>query len=213
MSQPPADPHASHAAPAPQAPRSSHLLYLHGFRSSPRSAKALRMQQWVAEHRPDLHFACPQLPPSPCAAFALMEQLTRGWPAEGVALMGSSLGGFYATALAQRQAGWRCVLLNPAVDPARDLARHIGEQSCWQDPAERFFFRAEFIAELQALQTGPLLAPQRYLAVVAKGDELLDWREMQARYQAATIKLLEGSDHGLSDFDQHLAELTDFLRL
>jgi len=103
------------------------------------------------------------------------------------------------------------VLLNPAVDPARDLARYIGEHSCWQNPDEKFFFRAEFVDELRAQTLGKLAHPERLLAVIAKGDEVLDWREMQARYAGCRIKLLEGSDHGLSDFDDYLHELTEFL--
>ncbi len=192
--------------------RATHLLYLHGFRSSPASAKARCMAQWVAEHRPDLLFACPQLPPSPREAMALVEALTGDWPAQSMAVMGSSLGGFYATHVAQ-QRGCRAVLLNPAVDPARDLAAYIGEQSCWQNPDEHFFFRAEFVDELRQLGVGELAHPERLLAVIAKGDEVLDWREMHARYAPCRIKLLEGSDHGLADFDDYLSELTDFLTL
>jgi predicted esterase YcpF (UPF0227 family) len=55
--------------------------------------------------------------------------------------------------------------------------------------------------------------PSRYAAVIAKGDELLDWREMSARYSGARMLLLEGSDHALSDFDRHLPFVLDFLRL
>ena len=196
-------------------PSTTHLLYLHGFRSSPRSAKALSMAEWVHTQRPGLVFACPQLPPSPTEAMALLRALTADWPSQGCALMGSSLGGFYATTLAEwpRFQSSRVVLLNPAVHPARDLEKHIGEQSCWQDPEERFFFRPEFIADLQALSTPVTSAPQRLLAVIAKGDELLDWREMQARYADSRIRLLEGSDHGLSDFEDYLPELSEFLGL
>ena len=190
----------------------SHLLYLHGFRSSPQSFKARRLQAWLQQHHPELHWWCPQLPPSPRAAVDLVVQGLAGWPPEGMAVLGSSLGGFYATVVAER---WGCpaVLLNPAVDPARDLAAYIGEQRGFHDPAERFFFRPEFIDELRALTPGPISAPQRYLAVIAKGDELLDWREMCGRYPGATIRLLEGSDHALSDFDEHLPALLQFLGL
>lgn len=191
----------------------THLLYLHGFRSSPRSAKALRMAAWAQQNRPDLVFACPQLPPSPAAALALLTTLTRHWPAARTALMGSSLGGFYATVMAERLPDCRVALLNPAVDPARDLAAFIGEQTCWQDEGERFFFRPEFVDELRAMAVGALTKPARYCAVIAKGDELLDWREMRARYEACRVMLLAGSDHGLSDFDEHLPALTQFLRL
>ncbi|WIT09890.1 esterase [Paucibacter sediminis] len=190
--------------------RTTHLLYLHGFRSSPRSAKAQRMAAWVGEQRPQLRWACPQLPPSPAAAMREVMALIQTWPRERMAVMGSSLGGFYATQVAQAT-GCRAVLLNPAVDPARDLARYIGEHSCWQNPDEKFFFRAEFVDELRAQTLGKLAHPERLLAVIAKGDEVLDWREMQARYAGCRIKLLEGSDHGLSDFDDYLHELTEFL--
>lgn len=203
------------AAPPQGTPpaRRTHLLYLHGFRSSPRSAKAMRMARWVAEHRPgDLVFASPQLPPSPREAMARVAELIRDWPRETMAVMGSSLGGFYATHVAQGS-GARTVLLNPAVDPARDLAHYIGEQTCWQNPDEHFFFRPEFVDELRALNAGALAHPDRMMAVIAKGDEVLDWREMHARYAPCRIKLLEGSDHGLSDFDDYLEELTSFLGL
>ena len=170
------------------------------------------MAEWTAAHRPDLVFACPQLPPSPREAMALVDALIRDWPRDTMAVMGSSLGGFYATWVAQRT-GARTALLNPAVDPARDLANHIGEQTCWQDPDEHFFFRREFVDELRELDAGALAHPERLMAVIAKGDEVLDWREMHARYQGCRIKLLEGSDHGLVDFDDHLDELAEFLGL
>ncbi len=193
----------------------THLLYLHGFRSSPQSAKARRLAQWLAVHAPAVRWCCPQLPPSPCAAVALADAATRGWPAATSAVVGSSLGGFYATALAESpaRAAWRAVVLNPAVDPARDLARHVGEQTAFHDPQARFFFRAEFVGELRALATGPITAPARYLAVVATGDELLDWREMHARYASARPHVVAGSDHGLTDFDDHLPAITGFLGL
>ena len=190
----------------------THLLYLHGFRSSPQSFKARRLQAWLAAHRPGVTWWCPQLPPSPRAAFDLVDQGTAAWPAAGAAVVGSSLGGFYATALAYRR-GWRCAVVNPAVDPARDLAAHIGELTAYHDPAERFFFRPEFIDELRALAVPPPADPARTLAIVAKGDEVLDWREMSARYAGASLRLVEGSDHALSDFELHLPALLGFLGL
>jgi uncharacterized protein len=134
------------------------------------------------------------------------------WPIDRALLMGSSLGGFYATVLAQ-QTGWPAVVINPAVDPARDLKAYIGELSAFHDPEERFYFRPEFIQELQDMTPGPLLHPDRLMAVIAKGDEVLDWREMNARYSGARQILVEGSDHALSDFDQHLPAILQFLKL
>ena len=190
----------------------THLLYLHGFRSSPLSAKAQTMQRWFAEHAPDKVFWCPQLPPSPRLAMQTVLHHVASWPRAHVAVVGSSLGGFYATVVAEAT-GCRAVLLNPAVDPARDLAKYIGEQSTWQSPEDRFFFRAEFIDELRAMQPLALTHPERYAAVIAKGDEVLDWHEMAARHADATTLLLEGSDHGLSDFDEKLPFVLRFLNL
>ncbi|MEO7244633.1 MAG: YqiA/YcfP family alpha/beta fold hydrolase, partial [Rubrivivax sp.] len=142
-------------------------------------------------------------PPSPRAAMALIDARLAGWPRGRFAVAGSSLGGFYATVAAER---WGCpaVLLNPAVDPARDLAAHIGEQTAWHDPNARFFFHPGFVDELRAMTPPAITHPQRYFAVIAKGDEVIDWREMVARYEGASVRLLEGSDHALSDFDDHL---------
>lgn len=190
----------------------THLLYLHGFRSSPKSFKAQRLHGWLLANRPEVHWWCPQLPPSPRDAMALLRQGIEGWPAATSAVLGSSLGGFYATAVAEAT-GWPAVLMNPAVDPARDLAAYIGEQTAFHTPEERFFFRPQYVDELRALAVPALTRPERYFAIIAKGDELLDWREMSARYAGARRHLLEGSDHALSDFDDHLPHLLRFLGL
>ena len=192
-------------------PAVTHLLYLHGFRSSPQSAKARRMAAWTQAHRPDVHWWCPQLPPSPREAVAMLAGGMADWPAVSTGVIGSSLGGFYATAMAERT-GCRAVLLNPAINPARDLTRYIGEITAWHSD-ERYFFRAEFIAELHALSPKVLMHLDRYFAVIAKGDEVLSWVEMSERYRGCRIKLLEGSDHALSDFDDHLDEVVAFLGL
>ncbi len=190
----------------------THLLYLHGFRSSPQSLKARIMAQHMAAQHPAVTWWCPQLPPSPREACLLIMQGIQDWPRESMAVIGSSLGGFYATYVAEH-IGCKAVLLNPAVNPARDLAKYIGEQSSWHDPQERFFFQPEFVEELRALQCEGLRQPANYLAVIAKGDEVLDWREMVGRYPGARVKLLAGGNHALSDFDEHLLDVQKFLDL
>ena len=134
------------------------------------------------------------------------------WPRDRMAVIGSSLGGFYATCVAQAT-GCPAVVLNPAVHPARDLARHIGEHAAWHDPHQRFFFAPGFVDELRALEPGPMAQPSRILAVIAKGDEVLDWREMVARYPGAQLRLLEGGDHALSGFESQMDEVLGFLQL
>ena len=192
--------------------RPSHLLYLHGFRSSPQSAKARCMADWVARCRPDLHWHCPALPASPAQAIASLQAWLASVPPGRCAVMGSSLGGFYADWLA-RQHDLPAVLINPAVAPARDLAAHIGVHPAWHDPQQRVHFEATHVRQLQALQerSGPFRPPA--LALVARGDEVLDWREMMARHGQGSHVLIEGSDHALGEFQQLLPLVRFFLRL
>ena len=195
----------------------THLLYLHGFRSSPRSFKAQRMAAAV-QGRVEA-WLCPQLPPSPAEATAGLLAATRDWPRDSMAVVGSSLGGFYARWFAV-QTGCRAVLLNPAAHPARDLARYVGEQTAWHDPAERFHFDPAFVDQLHLLEADiTRLAAQRpttptdQFAIVARGDEVLDWREMLDFCAGGQIRLLDGSDHALSDFEEHLGAVLGFLGL
>jgi len=127
-------------------------------------------------------------------------------------VVGSSLGGFYATWLAERL-GCKAVLLNPAVHPARDLADYIGDNALWHDPEQSFHFDPAFVDELLAQEISHISLPERYFAVIARGDEVLDWREMTGHYPGVAIKLLPAGDHALSDFEQYLDHIFGFLTL
>ncbi len=171
------------------------LVYLHGFRSSPQSFKARLLAARLGALGLGARFACPQLPASPAAAVGLVLREIAPGPAD--TLVGSSLGGYYATWLAER-CGCRAVLLNPAVFPARDLAAHTGTQRMYHSDDE-FVFEPRHLDELAQLEAAPTRL-DRYLLIAAKGDELLDWRDMVAKYSGAPTILLEGGDHGLSEF-------------
>ncbi len=190
----------------------THLLYLHGFRSSPQSAKAQIMAQRVQALHPGVTWWCPQLPASPAQAMDLLLQGTAEWPRGQMAVMGSSLGGFYAAWLSAHL-GVPAALINPAVHPSRDLARYIGEHPVWQDPAQSIFFEPAYVQELMQLESQPLPTRPATLALIAKGDEVLDWREMLARHQTGQVRLIEGSAHALSDFEDHLPQILEFLQL
>lgn len=192
--------------------KTTHLLYLHGFRSSPASTKARMTAAAVAERFPRTTWLCPPLPASPRDAMAGVERSIADWPRDSMAVIGSSLGGFYATWLAEKW-GCRAIVLNPAVLPARDLARHLGDNAQWHDPEQHFVFEASYIQELQAQEVARITRPDRYFAVIAKGDEVLDWREMAAHYAGASIKLLPIGDHALTDYAQHLDEVLEFVGL
>lgn len=190
----------------------THLLYLHGFRSSPQSMKARQVADYVARRHPDVTFWCPQLPPSPAQAQALVARGVADWPGARMAVIGSSLGGFYASWVA-RQKGCPSVLLNPSTDPAATLARYIGEQVAWHNPEDRFFFRPEYIDELRAwdVRGQPPGGPE--LLIAAQGDEVLDWRAMVARHPQARQIVRPGGDHALSDFPELLDEVLAFCDL
>ncbi|MBI5279484.1 MAG: esterase [Burkholderiales bacterium] len=190
----------------------THLLYLHGFRSSPKSFKAQMVAARMRVRHPEATWWCPQLPPSPRAAMQMVAEGIAHWPHAAMGVIGSSLGGYYATHVAETT-GCRAVLLNPAVHAARDLARYVGDQVSWHDPSDHFFFDPAYVDELRALEHGPVAQPSNYFAVIAKGDEVLDWREMTGRYPGVRTKLLEASDHALSDFDAHIDEVMAFLGL
>ncbi|TXI97246.1 MAG: esterase [Aquabacterium sp.] len=193
----------------------THLLYLHGFRSSPQSAKAQLLGGAISQLQRQGHnltWVCPQLPPSPADTLAELKALTLDWPREDMVVIGSSLGGFYATVLAE-ELDCRALLINPAVAPARDLARHIGEQTSFHNPADRFFFRPEFIAEFEAMDPYPITRPERYHVLVAEGDEVLDWREMVAHYLGTQLTVLPGNDHAISDFATRLPTVLGCLNL
>lgn len=192
--------------------KTTHLLYLHGFLSSPLSVKARMTAGAVATRHPQVRLYCPALPPSPRQSLDEVLQATADWPRQSMAVMGSSLGGFYATWLAEHL-GCKAALLNPAVHPAVDLAAQIGTHAYWHQPDLQFDFTARHVEELRALEVAQITRPERYFAVIAKGDEVLDWREMHAHYAGARIKLLPGGDHALSDYADHLDEVLGFLDL
>jgi predicted esterase YcpF (UPF0227 family) len=184
------------------------ILYLHGFRSSPRSFKARVVQdRLTAAGRAD-ELICPQLPASPREAMELVLKLVERYPADELAVVGSSLGGFYATWLAERQ-GCRAVLLNPAVDPLKSLDKHVGVTTSWHS-GEPFEFKREYIDELAALRVEKITRPERYFLVAATGDEVLDYRDMVAHYAGARQHVLEGSDHAISEFAQYVDEVLAF---
>jgi predicted esterase YcpF (UPF0227 family) len=125
-----------------------------------------------------------------------------------LSFMGSSLGGYYATHLGELFAS-KVSLLNPAIEPARDLEKYIGEQKSWHQE-EVFHFLPEYIDELQEIYVAKITQADRYFLLAAKGDEVLDWQEMVAKYPHAHQLILEGGDHAISDYPNYLNQLMEF---
>ena len=188
------------------------LVYLHGFRSSPRSSKAVMTGEGIkAISSPEnpIQWYCPQLLASPKESMAMVEDHIKRSGADQIVVVGSSLGGFYANYLAEKYS-CKVIVLNPAVRAARELAPHVGMMTAY-DSDEPFDFRPEYIDELKSLQVEKISNPSRYFLIAAKGDELLDWQEMVGFYPGAKHLVLEGSDHGIADYADHLPQVLKFI--
>jgi len=184
------------------------ILYLHGFRSSPQSFKARLLAERMQQLGRAAEYQCPQLPASPAAAIAMAQDCIKDCDPAALTLVGSSLGGYYATWLAE-QTGCRAVLLNPAVKPPRDLEKYVGVSTQYHS-GQPFEFKREYIAELQALQITRITRPERYFLIAATGDEVLDWCEMVGHYPQARQQVIQGSDHGISEFADYAGAVLAF---
>ncbi|WP_260070834.1 YqiA/YcfP family alpha/beta fold hydrolase [Pseudoduganella flava] len=188
------------------------ILYLHGFRSSPLSMKGRLLGERMAQLGRAAEYLAPQLPASPRLAIEQAQALVADVPASEIAnelaIVGSSLGGYYATWLAERL-GCRAVLLNPAVTPLVDLEKYVGMTTMYHS-GEPFEFKRDYIDELQDLAVPAISRPDRYFLVAATGDEVLDWRDMVAHYPGARHRVINGSDHGISEFAQYVDEVLAF---
>lgn len=187
------------------------ILYLHGFRSSPLSAKAQLLAMAMRERGLEKDWLCPQLPASPAQAMALARGLIETLPgsrADEVTVIGSSLGGYYAACLAHHW-GCRAVLLNPVIHAARDLATQVGEHTQFHG-SEPFVFMPEYVDELARMAVGRPARPERCFLLAATGDEVLDWREMAHWYAGCPSRIINGGDHGISDFGRWLPEVLAF---
>ena len=188
------------------------IVYLHGFRSSPRSSKAVitgyAIKALSTLENP-IEWYCPQLLASPKASMDMVNSHIKRSQHDRLVVIGSSLGGFYTNYLAEK---YQCkaIALNPAVYAARELEPHVGMMTAY-DSEEPFDFKAEYIDELRALQVNGTTDSNRYFLIAAKGDELLDWKEMAAFYPDAKQLILEGSDHGISEYADHLPTVIEFI--
>ena len=180
------------------------LVYIHGFNSSAASFKARLLRAALAQRGREHEFVCPDLPHCPRDAIEHLERLVeRARPC----LVGSSLGGYYATWLAEKH-GVRAVLVNPAVRPYELLSGYVGKQKNLYSGAE-YELTPQHLDELRALETD-VITPERYLLVVTTGDEVLDYREAVDKYSRAQQIVVEGGDHGFSTFERHVEPVLRF---
>lgn len=188
---------------------STRILYLHGFNSSPESHKSRALHAYMEAKAMQDRLISPAIPPVPADAMALLVDLYKANQQQGnVAVVGSSLGGFYATCLAERF-GCRAVLINPAVRPHLLLAKYLGENVNYYT-SDRWMLDESHIDQLREMDVEAITQPERYLVMLQKGDESLDYRQALEKYRDCQIVLEEGGDHSFVGFENHIEHILRF---
>lgn len=181
------------------------IVYLHGFASSPFSAKAQQLQQRVSAVGEAWY--CPQLPVSPKKAVDDVLSYIQSHADKAVTLIGSSLGGLYATWIAE-QLGCRAVLLNPVTKVPDHSEKYIGTFT--DSTGQLVEFKPEYRDEMAALVLPHITHPERYLLLASTADEVLHCQDMVAYYQGAQQILIEGDSHRMTQFERYLDVVLDF---
>jgi hypothetical protein len=184
------------------------IVYIHGFNSSPASHKSNQLRDRLAALGRDAEFVCPALSHWPKQAMAMLEREIARVAAAEVTLVGSSLGGFYATALTEKT-GVRSVLVNPAITPQGGLRAYLGPQRNLYS-GEEYVFTEEHLAQLAELYVPKPARLDRYLLMHTTGDELLDWRIAVDHYGGCRQVIMQGSDHGFKEFGDYLDIVLEF---
>ncbi|MFM9970572.1 MAG: YqiA/YcfP family alpha/beta fold hydrolase [Burkholderiales bacterium] len=183
------------------------LIYLHGFNSSAQSTKARLLGGYLAKRGLAHLYKAPNLPHWPSEAIAVAEQAMAGHHNQSICFVGSSLGGFYATHLAEKH-GAKAVLINPAVNPHRLLRSLLGPQTNLYS-GETYQLTEEHLNQWAKL--GPSnINPLRYLLLLETGDEVLDYRDALEKYAGARQVVVEGGDHSLQSFPEQIASILAF---
>lgn len=186
------------------------IVYLHGFISSPLSKKAVMLGDYLKNVVSGIDYVVPELHHRPVRALAQVEAACGAIETRDLTLVGSSLGGFYATVMAERL-GCRAALLNPAVNPHRHFARYLGAQKNLYT-GEEFELTQAHIDELAAAAPAAITRPERYWLFVETGDVVLDYRDAVAFYAGALQSVVRGGDHTLVSFPEHVPELVEWAR-
>jgi predicted esterase YcpF (UPF0227 family) len=187
------------------------IIYIHGFMSSSLSAKAEETRLYIAEQKLDVDFIAPQLSDYPLPMFEQLQQIIEQRAGGKIGLVGSSLGGFMATVLAEHY-DLRAVVINPAVNPDQLMAARLGEH---QNPYTGVSFTLEpkHVEHFQQLVVGKLSKPENLWVLLQTGDETLDYRLAVDYYHGCPQTVEQGGNHRFENYQQHLAEVIKFLAL
>lgn len=185
------------------------LIYIHGFLSSPLSFKAQQVQQWLALHRPDIHYICPQLTPYPQQTRCTLEALIEAAQPNSVSIMGSSLGGFWATWLAEKY-DLRALLINPSVRPWDFMPGYLEVDLKGYHTDDSYRLQARHIDEIRACDA-VVRRSNNYWLLVQTGDETLDYTHAVEKYRDCKQTVEIGGNHGFDGFERYLPAAIEFL--
>jgi len=192
--------------------KKTRLLYLHGFKSSPRSYKAQRLMAYMQTEGCEDLLICPQLPVYPEQARLVMEEIVEQALAEGyLNIAGSSLGGYYATYLAEKYET-NAVLVNPSVKPYETLAACLGENKSYYSD-DVWNFDESHIEQLKTMDVDVLGDPARYYVLLQTGDETLDYRQAAEKYKQTDCIIEQGGDHSFIGFDRYIPKILQFSKI
>lgn len=185
------------------------LIYIHGFLSSPSSYKARQVAQWLAERRPDMTYHCPHLTPYPRQTQQTLEALVESLPPGPIGLMGSSLGGYWASWLVEKY-NLRALLINPAVRPWEFMPDYLEVDLKSYHTDDSYRLNVGHLKELKACAV-PVRRHDNYWLLAQTGDETLDYTQAVTTYRGCKQTVEPGGDHSFQGFERYLEEGVDFL--
>ena len=180
------------------------ILYLHGFGSCGNSTKTALLKRYFG----DKQVYAPDLPISPIQAIAFVEKIIN--EKEIDLLVGSSLGGFYASYFCEKYK-IKTVLINPSTEPFETLKPYVGMNTYWCS-GEPFEWERKYLDELKSYRVEAVKEPSSYLLLLQKGDEVLDYSKALEKYEGAALSLEEGGSHRFENLDEYLECIKNFYR-
>lgn len=186
------------------------LIYIHGFLSSPLSLKSQQTHQWLTQHRPQVRFIAPALTPYPAKTRATLDALVAEQGEDPIYVMGSSMGGFWATYLAE-QYNLPAVVINPACEPLALMPKYLHQTLGNYHNDEQYWLEEHHLQELADVPAHTIQRQANYWLMAQTGDETLDYRKAVAKYAGCKQLVEPGGDHAFQNFDAHLNDCLAFL--
>lgn len=182
-----------------------HIIYIHGFNSSPLSYKARVLTERMSQLGIADDLRVPQLSADPEQAMKLLQTCVEESAPELPVLIGSSLGGYYATWLAERY-DLKAILVNPAVYPYRLLEAYLGENQNLYT-GERYILEPHHVAVMKSYEVESISHLDNFWVLLETGDETLDYREAEQKFANSRMMIKQGGTHEFLNFEAMLDDI------